>query len=254
MGECGLSGSFLAMTKTWRTLLALAIVMFGLIAPASSQATPALLDGITDSKQVILVTANSWDSTTGSVQVFAKKNKAWTTTQGSVKANLGYGGLVPGSERAQGSGTTPTGTYAITWAFGIKSDPGTKLKYIKVDNDDVWTYNPRVPSTYNIFQTVNKKWSSYGDDVERLTTYGMQYNYVAVLDFNLPKGKIAKDANGINRTDQNADTTRGGGIFLHVSNGTKTAGCISIPQKSMKAILNWLDPKKNPVIVIRVMN
>ncbi len=150
------------MTTTWRAFLALAIVMLGLATPVGSQATPALLDGITDSKQVILVTANSWDSTTGSVQVFAKKNKTWTTTQGSVKANLGYGGLVPGSERAQESGTTPTGTYAITWAFGIKSDPGTKLKYIKVDNNDAWTYNPRVPSTYNIFQTVNKKWSSYG--------------------------------------------------------------------------------------------
>ncbi len=242
------------MTTTWRAFLTLAIVMLGLATPVASQATPALLDGITDSKQVIMVTANSWDSTTGSVQVFAKKNKIWTTTQGSVKANLGYGGLVPGSERAQESGTTPTGTYPITWAFGIKSDPGTKLKYIRVDNNDAWTYNPRVPSTYNIFQTVNKKWSSYGDDVERLTTYGMQYNYVAVLDFNLPKGKITKDANGINRTDQAANTSRGGGIFLHVSNGTKTAGCISIPGKSMKAILKWLDPKKNPVMVIQVKN
>ncbi len=98
------------MTTTWRAFLALAIVMLGLATPVASQATPALLDGITDSKQVIVVTANSWDSTTGSVQVFAKKNKIWTTTQGSVKANLGYGGLVPGSERTQESGTTPTGT------------------------------------------------------------------------------------------------------------------------------------------------
>jgi len=226
----------------------------GLITPVSSHATPALLNEITGSKQVVLVTAKSWDSTTGTVQVFEKNERSWTSTQGSVKAILGYGGLVPGEKRKQGTGATPTGTYAFTSAFGIKSDPGTKLTYTKVDNNDAWTYNPRVPSTYNVFQTANKTWSNYGGYVERLSTYRKQYNYVAVLDFNLPTGKITTGADGINRTDQSANTSRGGGIFLHVSNGTKTAGCIAIPQKTMKAILEWLDPKKNPVIVIQVKN
>jgi L,D-peptidoglycan transpeptidase YkuD (ErfK/YbiS/YcfS/YnhG family) len=126
------------------------------------------------------------------------------------------------------------------------------LKYIKVDKNDAWTYNPKFPSTYNIFQTANKNWSSYGNYVEVLSTYRKQYNYVAVVDFNLPTGEITQGANGINRTDQSANTGQGGGIFLHVSNGTKTAGCVAIPEKAMKAILEWLDPKKNPIIVIRV--
>jgi L,D-peptidoglycan transpeptidase YkuD (ErfK/YbiS/YcfS/YnhG family) len=230
------------------------MLMSGLFTPANIQAAPALLGEITDSRQVVLVTAKSWDSTTGTVHVFEKKKKIWTATQNPVNANLGYGGLVPGSKRKQGTGTTPTGTYAITWAFGIKSDPGTKMTYTKVDNNDAWTYNPRVPSTYNVFQTANKTWANYGDYVERLSTYRKQYNYVAVLDFNLPAGKITTGSDGINRTDQSADTSRGGGIFLHVSNGTKTAGCIAIPQKTMRAILEWLDPKKNPVIVIQVTN
>jgi L,D-peptidoglycan transpeptidase YkuD (ErfK/YbiS/YcfS/YnhG family) len=224
----------------------------GFVAPVASQATPAVLNEITDSEQVVLVTANSWRSTVGTVQVFERNKNSWTATQESVPAILGYGGLVPGKNRIQGTGTTPTGTYAFTSAFGIKSDPGTKLNYIKVDKNDAWTYNPRVPSTYNIFQTVNKTWSSYGNYVEILSTYRKQYNYVAVVDFNLPTGKITQGANGVNRTDESANTGQGGGIFLHVSNGTKTAGCIAIPEKAMKEILEWIDPKKNPVIVIRV--
>ncbi|MCH9830949.1 MAG: L,D-transpeptidase family protein [Actinomycetia bacterium] len=240
------------MNKTRRVLVVLAVVALGLITPTSSQAAPNVLNGITDSKQVILVTAKSWNSTSGTVQVFEKKNKVWSLTQKAVKTNLGYGGLVPGSKRKQGTGKTPTGTYAITWAFGIKDDPGTKLKYTKVDKNDAWTYNPRFPSTYNVFQTVNKSWSGYGNYVERLASYKKQYNYVAVMDFNLPKGKITQGVNGVNRTDAPANTSRGGGIFLHVSNGTKTAGCIAVPEKYMKKILNWLDPKKNPVIVIQV--
>lgn len=249
------------MNKTWRALKVPAIVMstlmstvilIGLIAPTSSQATPALLNEITDSDQVVLVTADSWRATMGTVQVFEKKNKSWLAAQKSVKAYLGYGGLVPGDKRKQGTGTTPTGTYAFISAFGIKPDPGTKLSYTKVDNNDAWTYNPKFPSTYNVFQTANKKWSGYGDFVEILSTYGKPYNYSAVLDFNLPTGKITTGANGINRTDQSANTVRGGGIFLHVSNGTKTAGCIAIPEQAMKEILEWVDPKKNPVIVIQV--
>ena len=242
------------MTKTWHAFLALPLVLSGLIAPTSAHAAPVLLGGITDSKQVVLVTAKSWNATTGTVRTFEKRNKTWAETHSSTKANLGYGGLVSGNKRKQGTGKTPTGTYAIKWAFGIKPDPGVSIKYTKVGDDDAWTYNPRVPSTYNVFQTTNKKWLSYGNYVERLTTYGKQYNYVAVLDFNLPKGKITQGSNGINRTDQSANTARGGGIFLHVSNGKNTAGCIAIPQKYMKNLLRWLDPKKNPVIVIRVKN
>ena len=242
------------MTKTWHAFLVLPLVLPGLIAPTSAHAAPVLLGGITDSKQVVLVTAKSWNATTGTVRTFEKRNKTWAETHSSTKANLGYGGLVSGNKRKQRTGKTPTGTYAIKWAFGIKPDPGASLKYTKVDSDDAWTYNPRVPSTYNIFQTSNKKWLSYGNYVERLTTYGKQYNYVAVVDFNLPKGKITQGANGINRTDESANTARGGGIFLHVSNGKNTAGCIAVPQKFMKNVLRWLDPKKNPVIVIRVNN
>jgi L,D-peptidoglycan transpeptidase YkuD (ErfK/YbiS/YcfS/YnhG family) len=245
------------MNKTWRALKVPAIVMstvvlIGLVSPVSSQATPALLNTITDSEQVVLVTADSWRATVGRLQVFEKKKDSWLATQKSVKALLGYGGLIAGNNRKQGTGTTPTGTYAFTSAFGIKSDPGTRLDYTKVDKNDAWTYNPRVPSTYNIFQTASRNWSRYGNYVEILSTYRKQYNYVAVLDFNLPAGKITQGANGINRTDQSANTSRGGGIFLHVSNGTKTAGCIAIPETAMKAILEWLDPKKNPVIVIQV--
>lgn len=249
------------MNKSWRALKVPAIVMstamsavilIGFVSPVSTQATPALLNEITDSEQVVLVTADSWRATVGTAEVFEKKNKSWSATRNSVKADLGYGGLVPGNKRKQGTGTTPTGTYAFTSAFGIKPDPGTKLSYTKVDNNDAWTYNPKFPSTYNIFQTANKNWSNYGDYVEILSTYRKQYNYSAILDFNLPTGKITKGANGINRTDQSANTSRGGGIFLHVSNGGKTAGCIAIPEKAMREILQWLDPKKNPVIVIRV--
>jgi L,D-peptidoglycan transpeptidase YkuD (ErfK/YbiS/YcfS/YnhG family) len=126
------------------------------------------------------------------------------------------------------------------------------LDYRRVDRDDAWTYNPRVPRTYNIYQDVDRSWKSYGGYVEELWNMGMQYDYVTVLDYNLPRVPITTNARGVRVTDAPGDTRRGGGIFLHVDNGNKTAGCIAVKRSVMRSLMTWLDPEKSPVIVIEV--
>lgn len=243
------------MFRVFSAVFAVAI-LFGAV-PANAApnygGVPESVLAVKDSTQVVLVTAPTWRSTTGKLSTYQrKKNGTWVLVHKSATADLGYGGLVAGKERRQGTGTTPTGTFGITSAFGRKADPGTRLNYIRVDRNDAWTYNPKYPSTYNMFQSVNRSWSSYGNYVERLYSYGKQYNYVAVLDFNLPAGKITQGKNGVNRTKAPANTTLGGGIFLHASNGNKTAGCIAVNEPLMKNILRWIKPQHNPVIVIEV--
>ena len=247
------------LTARWRAVKSLAIGLIALFAfalmPHTASAAPELpaaLNSVGKSEQVVLVQANNWNATKGTLRAFAKIKGSWTEIQTKVPVDLGYGGLVPGDKRRQGTGKTPTGTYAITSAFGRKADPGTKLDYIKIDRNDAWTYNPRVPSTYNIFQTANRSWKSYGNYVESLYSYGKQYNYVAIMDFNLPRGNITKGPNGVYRTDKPANTSRGGGIFLHVSNGDETAGCIAVSEPVMRDLMTWFNPKKNPVIIVEV--
>ena len=63
-------------------------------------------------------------------------------------ARLGYGGLVVGTSRRQGSGTTPAGAYAITQTFGRLADPGTSMPYTKV-TDDHWWVEDRSSRYYN---------------------------------------------------------------------------------------------------------
>jgi L,D-peptidoglycan transpeptidase YkuD (ErfK/YbiS/YcfS/YnhG family) len=43
---------------------------------------------------------------------------------------------------------------------------------------------------------------------------------------------------------------RGSGIFLHVSRGNPTVGCVSLPEGQLLTILRWLRPAKSPLIVI----
>ena len=237
------------MRRAASFLAAAALVVSG--APTAG-ATSVPDARVGDARQVIVVEAPRWSSTEGTLTAFEKSDGEWAIAQPTVRAQLGYGGLVRGDRRRQGTGTVPTGVFDILSGFGRKADPGTELDYIQVDRNDAWTYNPKAPSTYNVFQDTDRSWKSYGGYVEELWDMGMQYDYVAVLDYNLPEGPIRTAKNGIRRSTTPPDTSRGGGIFLHVDNGNKTAGCVAVKRSVMRDLMRWLDPDKDPVIVIRV--
>jgi len=44
----------------------------------------------------------------------------------------------------------------------------------------------------------------------------------------------------------------GSAIFLHVSTGGPTAGCVSLPEGQLVEILRWLDPGRNPRIALGI--
>lgn len=244
-----------------RTLATIAVGALGALTALTMLASPGVaagpaafhpsqLPGVGEAEQVIVVTAPTWRSTEGTLRAYERTPDGWRLVVRATPALLGSRGLVPADERRQGTGTTPAGTFGIVSAFGRKADPGTALDYIQVDRNDAWTYNPAFPATYNVFQDAPRSWAGFGRYVERLWGYGLQYNYVAVMDYNLPDGPIRAGADGIRRAAKPADTTAGGGIFLHVSNGTRTAGCIAIDEAAMRRVLQWLDPDRNPVIVV----
>jgi L,D-peptidoglycan transpeptidase YkuD (ErfK/YbiS/YcfS/YnhG family) len=212
---------------------------------------PSRLANVGTAGQVIVVTAPSWGSDSGTLRAYERDGAGgWREVVGATPAKLGWSGLEKASKRRQGTGKTPAGTFAIPSAFGRLPDPGTQLPYHRFDRNDSWTYSDDHPRTYNVLQTAPVDWADYGSDVERLWSYGKQYRYVAVLDYNLPGGPIRAGADGIRRSTTPPDTDAGGGIFLHVTDGTKTAGCVAIPEGAMRDVLRWLDPDRKPVIVI----
>ena len=235
------------------SLSAVVMLAGGLASPASAEPDfhPSRLAGVGDARQVIVVTAPDWRSTSGTLRAFERgPDGRWSRVMDATPADLGYGGLAPAATRRQATGTTPAGAFAVLDGFGRAADPGTALPYRRLDRDDAWTYNPRVPDTYNLFQDAPVDWSSYGKFVELLWGYGRQYDYVAVLDYNLPTGTVSRDRRGVRRTTEPADTRAGGGIFLHVSKGEPTAGCISVARDRMETLMRWLDPALDPVLVV----
>lgn len=231
-----------------------ATMLLSALGPGPTHAAPGPTGGeVGAAEQVVLVTAASTRARTGTLEAFERRDGDWVRVIGPVRADLGFGGLVAGTKRRQGSGDTPLGTYGVVSAFGRDANPGTRLGYRKIDRDDVWTFDRDFPHTYNLLQTVPRSWGAYGGQLERLWSFGRQYDLVAVLDYNLPASStVTTGADGVRRTSRPVDTARGGAIFIHVTDGSSTAGCIAIDKASMVDLLRWLDPAASPTTVIRL--
>lgn len=173
--------------------------------------------------QLLIVKANGTKAT---VSLHNRRaNGTWYQVL-SVSGYIGWGGI---GKTKEGDGKTPVGTYHFNYAFGIKSNPGCSIKYTKVD-DSYYLVDDPTSKYYNKFVSTNNvscDWNS----AEHITSIGSAYNYVLSVDYN----KACKKG-------------LGSGIFLHCSTGRPTAGCIAVPEKYMKKIIQKVKP--NCLIII----
>jgi L,D-peptidoglycan transpeptidase YkuD (ErfK/YbiS/YcfS/YnhG family) len=141
--------------------------------------------------------------------------------------------------------------FRLPFAFGRLRNPGASLRYRHVDNNDWWPYEPRDPATYNIYQPHKAPSSHWRSDFsEHLGDYARQYAYAVVVGFNLPAG-IHYSAHRRQRVaTEPADTSRGGGIFLHALGDGLTAGCVAMPRDQVRWLLRWLDPQRAPRVAM----
>jgi L,D-peptidoglycan transpeptidase YkuD (ErfK/YbiS/YcfS/YnhG family) len=206
-------------------------------AAAASAPLPERLRAIGDARQVIVVTAADWSTSRATLQMWERYSGGWSR-KATMAARLGWSGFSWATERRQGDGSTPAGTFTLTRAFGLREDPGTRLPYRRAWSDDYWVYDARCPSSYNTWQKWSRTRCWSFDEAEKLVSYGAQYEAAAVIDFNIPS------------PGRPADVRRGGGIFLHVNGSGATAGCVSLARSDLLRVLRWLDPAKAPRIVM----
>ncbi|WP_329070182.1 L,D-transpeptidase family protein [Streptomyces sp. NBC_01429] len=217
-----------------RTALALAAALLTVVTgtTAARAAVPEPAAG--DSTQLITAEAPDASATTGRLTWWDRRDDRWVAA-GSAPARFGAGGLVDGAHRTQGTSTTPTGVYDLPYAFGIAPEPaGTRYGYRPVTERSWWCQDNR-SRAYN-------RWveglpaDCRADEAEHLADYTAQYDLALVIGFNYDRPVRG----------------RGAGIFLHVNGAGATAGCVSVPEESMRAVLAWADPARHPRIAISV--
>ena len=205
--------------------LAAVLVSLPLAVPASAEpvAAPAA-----QSTQWIVVGVPKADATAGTLTAFQRVGQQWKVVAGPMKAMVGDVGV---GEGADGVHRTPVGTFAFDQAFGREPNPGTKMPYFQATQQDWWDEDAESP-TYN--QHVHSA-ANPSSITENLYDSGPVYDYavnIAVNPQRIP-GKVS-------------------GIFLHVTDGTPTWGCVAIPRDQMRQVLTWLDPAQNPQITVGV--
>jgi L,D-peptidoglycan transpeptidase YkuD (ErfK/YbiS/YcfS/YnhG family) len=210
-----------------RRLLLLAAIV-GLLPLAGVTAASPAAAYPTTANQLITVRVSSPTATVGQLRAYDRVNGTWKLRIGPVTARVGAAGVGQASE---GSTRTPAGDYRMTEAFGRRANPGTKMSYFQATTRDWWDSYVKSP-TYN--QHVVRT-TSPGPGSENLYYAGAVYDYAAVIGYNLEGTPGA-----------------GSAFFLHVSNGTSTAGCVAVSKTTMLQVLQWMDPAKNPWIRIGV--
>lgn len=173
------------------------------------------------------------------VTFWALTRDGWVARMRAKDGRIGYGGVVAGTKRRQGSGTTPLGTYVLPWAFGThRADPAWRLRYLRIRQGDYWVQD-NASRHYNRYRNKAQggfRWrlpSSHPDSSERLLDYRKQYEHAVVIGYNRAQVRH-----------------RGAGIFLHVNGRGATAGCVSAPRWFLVRAMRKLDPARVPVIAI----
>jgi L,D-peptidoglycan transpeptidase YkuD (ErfK/YbiS/YcfS/YnhG family) len=223
------------------TLVSL-VSLAGLLGPAPAGADPVTLDGVTvrlPAGTTQVVTVNHTRGYHARVVLWRRDGSGWVRKL-QARGRTGYGGLVVGSERKQGTGTTPLGTYKLLYSFGTHArQAGWGLGHRRIRKGDYWVQDNR-SAYYNRYRNKASggfRWWLPSSDVnssERLRDFPHQYEYAIVIGFNY----------------DNPVRHRGSGIFLHVNGDGATAGCVSAPRWFLRSVLNRLEPGAHPVIAI----
>lgn len=189
-----------------------------------------LCSGPASSQQLVTVHARP-DATVASLELWQRRGSCFRRVAGPWHAELGLAGL--SSRKREGDGATPTGTYRFgATMYGIDSDPGVAFRYHRLVCGDWWDEDPS-STAYNTFRHVScGARPAFGGASEALWRISPQYRYFAVIEYNAHPVVAG----------------RGSAIFLHVSTGHPTTGCVSLPESELVHVLRWLRPAARPSI------
>lgn len=180
---------------------------------------------------MIAVAAPGYGTNVATLTAYQRGTAGWTQVFGPWPANIGRNGVAPPGAKREGDGRTPSGTFGFDFMFGVNPNPGVKFPFRAITGSNiVWDDDP-ASTNYN--EWINTDTASAGVNPEPMNVGA--YGSGAVIAYN--------DA----RTPG-----LGSAIFLHLSSGGSTAGCVSLPSGELLPLLRWLDPARAPRIAIGV--
>lgn len=170
-------------------------------------------------KHLIFAVSADYSSNAVVVTECVRRDGGWTATR-QVDGRAGAGGFAAPGAKREGDGKSPTGSFTLSSAFGVK-EPGTRLPYRRLRAEgDCWGATPGARH-YNDYYAGTC--GPADEDLSAIAARG-PYHQAVVIDYNRP------------------DPVPGNGsaIFFHVGGVTPTSGCVAIPEPDLRAMMRTL--------------
>jgi L,D-peptidoglycan transpeptidase YkuD (ErfK/YbiS/YcfS/YnhG family) len=213
------------VTSRHGALAAASVLVLGGAPSSAAGKVPAVhpegMRGLGSVDRVIEVSTSGMRTTHATARTYRRVDTGWRIVRKAMPARVGVNGLSWPRRRHAGDGTTPIGNYGFVYGFGSKADPGvTGFRWRRLVPGSCWAGTRR---RYN--RWVDRTPCAPAD--ENLWAHAqVAYRYASVIDFNYDQPVYG----------------RGAGIFLHVQTGGPTAGCVSLREADLLAVLRWMRP------------
>jgi L,D-peptidoglycan transpeptidase YkuD (ErfK/YbiS/YcfS/YnhG family) len=191
---------------------------------------------ISDSSQVLLVTNDCPSSVSVKITILEKNDRKWTKVRAPMKGVIGKNGFAKYNEKREGDGCTPSGVFSLQRTFGYGDSIRSKMPYRQILSDDLWIDDSNA-ADYN---RLVKKAETRALSFEIMKRDDNLYKYGIIIEYNTDP--VIKG--------------RGSAIFIHIWRGENvpTAGCVAVSEKNMIKILEILNPKAKPLIIMGTEN
>ena len=189
-------------------------------------------------QQIILVTSDDLNSSKAQLQCFEGEDQIFTAIDVNIGKNgLGWGiGSISLKQddnqplKYEGDKKAPIGIFKLTHIFGYEKEHNFNMPYLHATKELICVDDSNHKNYNQIIDMQDKK----PDSFEYMKRDDHQYKLGIVVEHN--KDQIKK---------------RGSCIFLHVQKfkNAPTAGCTSMKLEDLKKISEWLDNKKDPLLI-----
>lgn len=208
-------------------------------APFQSKLTDSL-----NSKQLLIVVTNDWNSVGGTLYCFENFNGKWVKQFNNSmvvgKNGLGIGdGIIPvnlpdAPQKREGDKRSPAGIFKIGTAFGYADYAKTK-----------WIKNAYIKATDTLICVDDSKSASYNKLVKN-EPGKRDWNSFEHMHIKYYRWGLFVDHNSNNPTPG-----MGSCIFLHIweNKNEGTDGCTAMKEKNILKVLHWIDAAKHPLLI-----
>ena len=239
-------------TPSRRVLLRLPALLAGLALLCSCTTRADRIAAVPwrDSGQAVVVVVADWNSQRGTLHAYERNGTAWREALPAHEVMVGRSGsawglglhpaMGEGPVKREGDGRSPAGVFSIGHAFGYAGSATTALPYDAMRGSHYCMDVPASPLYNRIVDA-----DVVGAAAVAGSTEPMRLDLHSAGDPRYKLGFVI----GHNTA---ARANAGSCIFAHLrrSDTEPTAGCTSMDEPRMQALLGWLRPEARPVFVL----